>query len=60
MKKAAEYAIEGEEKEFRIVEDSKAPSFSDYDNSDSELSYCGQKHLATCKRSILRSFMNAI
>jgi len=42
MKKAAEYAIEGVEKQLRIAEDSKAPSFSDCD-SDSDISYIGNK-----------------
>jgi hypothetical protein len=43
MKKAAEYAIEGVEKQLKIALDSKAPSFSDYDDSDSESSYCRKR-----------------
>jgi hypothetical protein len=42
MKKAAEYAIEGVEKQLRIAQDSKTPSFSDCD-SDSDISYIGNK-----------------
>ena len=43
MKKAAEYAIEGVEKQLKIALDSKAPSFSDYDDSDSEPLYCRKR-----------------
>jgi hypothetical protein len=42
MKKAAEYAIEGVEKQLRTAEDSKAPSFSDC-NSNSYISCIGNK-----------------